>query len=60
MPVRYLFLDEVDAYPGDIEDEGDPVVAGRAPAIRTFSFRAKEFICSTPKLKGIVADQPRV
>jgi phage terminase large subunit GpA-like protein len=51
MPVRYLFVDEVDAYPGDIEDEGDPVALARA-RLRTFSFRAKEFICSTPKLKG--------
>lgn len=51
MPVRYLFLDEVDAYPGDVGDEGDPVALARARA-RTFSFRAKEFICSTPKLKG--------
>ena len=34
MPARYLFLDEVDAYPGDIEGEGDPVaLAGaREPA----------------------------
>ena len=52
MPVRYLFVDEVDAYPGDIEDEGDPVALARA-RLRTFSFRAKEFICSTPKLKGM-------
>jgi phage terminase large subunit GpA-like protein len=51
MPVRYLFVDEVDAYPGDIEDEGDPVALARA-RLRTFSFRAKELITSTPKLKG--------
>jgi phage terminase large subunit GpA-like protein len=51
MPVRYLFIDEVDAYPGDIEDEGDPVSLARA-RLRTFSFRAKEFIASSPKLKG--------
>ena len=25
MPIRYLFLDEVDAYPGDVDGEGDPV-----------------------------------
>jgi phage terminase large subunit GpA-like protein len=25
MPARFLFLDEVDAYPGDIEGEGDPI-----------------------------------
>jgi len=25
MPVRYLFLDEIDAYPLDVDGEGDPV-----------------------------------
>jgi phage terminase large subunit GpA-like protein len=51
MPVRYLFLDEVDAYPGDVEGEGDPVSLAEARA-RTFSFRAKRFLCSTPLVKG--------
>ena len=52
MPVRYLFLDEVDAYPGDVEGEGDPVSLADART-RTFSYRAKRFITSTPKIKGI-------
>ena len=26
MPARYLFLDEVDGYPGDIEGEGEPIL----------------------------------
>ncbi len=26
MPVKYLFLDEIDAYPGDSGGEGDPVL----------------------------------
>ena len=26
MPARYLFLDEVDGYPGDVEGEGDPIL----------------------------------
>ena len=51
MPVRFLFLDEVDAYPGDVEDEGDPVALAEARA-RTFSFRAKKYIVSTPLLRG--------
>ena len=29
MPVRYLFLDEVDAYPPSADDEGDPVALVR-------------------------------
>jgi phage terminase large subunit GpA-like protein len=28
MAARYLFLDEVDGYPGDVEGEGDPVNSG--------------------------------
>jgi phage terminase large subunit GpA-like protein len=51
MPVRYLFLDEVDAYPGDVEDEGDPVQLAEA-RISTFGLRAKELLTSTPKMKG--------
>ncbi|MBL8235331.1 MAG: phage terminase large subunit family protein, partial [Bryobacterales bacterium] len=38
MPVRYLFLDEIDAYPGDIDNEGDPVMLAEART-RTFSRR---------------------
>lgn len=51
MPVRYLFLDEIDAYPGDVESEGDPVALAEARA-RTFSVRAKKFLTSTPLIKG--------
>jgi phage terminase large subunit GpA-like protein len=49
MPARYLFLDEVDAYPGDLEGEGDPV---ELAVKRTATFRRnrKVFICSTPTL----------
>jgi len=50
MPVRYLFLDEVDAYPGDVDGEGEPVELARA---RTRSFaRKKVFLVSTPTLSG--------
>lgn len=52
MPVRYLFLDEIDAYPGDVEAEGDPVALAEART-RTFSFRAKKFMASTPLIKGM-------
>lgn len=49
MPVRYLFLDEVDAFPTDVDGEGDPV----SLAIRrttTFS-RRKVYLSSTPTVK---------
>ena len=26
MPARWVFLDEVDAYPGDVDGEGDPLI----------------------------------
>jgi phage terminase large subunit GpA-like protein len=52
MPVRYLFLDEIDAYPGDVEGEGDPVALAEARS-RTFSFRAKKFFASTPLIKNM-------
>jgi phage terminase large subunit GpA-like protein len=51
MPVRFLMLDEVDAYPGDLENEGDPIALAEART-RTFSFRSKIFLLSTPKLKN--------
>ena len=51
MAARYLFLDEVDAYPGDVEGEGDPVNLALART-RTFA-RRKVFLCSTPKITGI-------
>jgi phage terminase large subunit GpA-like protein len=51
MPARYLFLDEVDGYPGDVEGEGDPIlVAERRSA--TFQ-RRKILLVSTPKTKGL-------
>nr|USU31104.1 phage terminase large subunit family protein [Methylobacterium sp. OTU13CASTA1] len=51
MPARYAFLDEVDAYPGDVDGEGDPValVANRTT---TFGRSAKMFLVSTPTIHG--------
>lgn len=50
MPIRYLFLDEVDRYPGDVGGEGDPVELARART-RTFG-NSKELITSTPTEDG--------
>ncbi|CAH1657119.1 Phage terminase large subunit family protein [Hyphomicrobiales bacterium] len=51
MPARYAFLDEVDAYPGDVDGEGDPIalVANRTT---TFGRKAKMFLVSTPTIHG--------
>ncbi len=53
MPVRYLFLDEVDGYPVDVEGEGDAISLAEART-RTFT-RRKIFIVSTPTISGVSA-----
>jgi phage terminase large subunit GpA-like protein len=53
MPVRYLFLDEVDGYPLDVEGEGDAISLAEART-RTFA-RRKIFIVSTPTISGPAA-----
>ena len=50
MPVRYLFLDEIDAYPGDADGEGDPVNLAIQRS-STFS-RRKVLLISTPTIQG--------
>jgi len=50
MPCRYLFLDEVDGYLGDVDGEGEPCALAIA---RTTNFpRRKIFITSTPTIEG--------
>lgn len=50
MPVKYLFLDEVDAYPLDVEGEGDPVNLAVA---RTRTFKRRKILkVSTPTIAG--------
>ena len=50
MPARNILEDEIDAYPADIGEEGDPIGLAEARA-RTFA-RRKIFRISTPKIKG--------
>lgn len=50
MPARYLFLDEVDGFPGDVDGEGDPIALAEART-RTFQ-RRKIFIVSTATVAG--------
>lgn len=51
MPVRYLFMDEIDAYPLDVSGEGDPI----SLAIRRTSTFARRKILkvSTPTIEGL-------
>ena len=52
MPARYLFLDEIDAYPGDVDGEGDPILLAERRSA-TFRRRRKVFMVSTPTVKGL-------
>jgi phage terminase large subunit GpA-like protein len=51
LPIRYLMLDEVDAYELDLGGEGDPVALAQARS-RTFGARRKVFAISTPTIEG--------
>lgn len=48
---RFLFLDEIEAYPASADDEGDPVDLARKRS-ETFGIRRKTLMGSTPKLKA--------
>lgn len=51
MPARYVFLDEIDAYPQELEGEGDPIKLAEA---RTTTFpRRKVFLVSTPTIESL-------
>lgn len=51
MPAKNLFLDEIDAYPDDLEGEGDPTDLAIART-RTFASKKKIFKCSTPTMES--------
>lgn len=52
MPARYLFLDEVDGFPSDLDGEGSPIqLAVRRTA--TFRRNRKVLMVSTPTIKGL-------
>ena len=51
MPARFNFSDEIDAFPGDIDQEGDPIALIKA-RMTTFGRAAKMFLVSTPTVHG--------
>jgi phage terminase large subunit GpA-like protein len=51
VPVRFLLLDEVDAYPYDLDGEGDPIELA-VNRTKTFA-RRKVLIGSTPTVKDV-------
>lgn len=52
MPARYLFMDEIDGYPRDIEGEGDPILLAERRT-STFQRQKKILLVSTPTIKGL-------
>lgn len=52
LPVRYLVLDEVDGFPADADNEGDPVALAIQRTV-TFRGRRKIMLISTPTHAGI-------
>ncbi|MEK5069803.1 phage terminase large subunit family protein [Sporosarcina sp. FSL K6-1508] len=49
-PIRYLFMDEVDKYPGATKKEADPIRLARERT-KTYTTNKKIFITSTPTLR---------
>ncbi len=49
MTARFLFLDEIDAYPGNVK--GDPIALAEVRD-RTFGWRRKAFLVSEPTISG--------
>jgi phage terminase large subunit GpA-like protein len=52
MPARWVFLDEVDAYPGDLDGEGDPIALAEARTSRTNALVAGVVLQLVETVKG--------
>lgn len=51
-PCRYVMLDEIDAFPEDVENEGNPIDLA-VERTRTFRSKRKIYKPSTPTIKGL-------
>lgn len=51
MPARYLYCDEIDAFPANVDGEGDPIDLARK-RLTTYKPVSKTFLTSTPTVKG--------
>lgn len=51
MPIRYLFMDEADRFPLELEDEGDAYTIAMERA-NSYGYRKKVLVTSTPTIKG--------
>lgn len=53
MPIRFLFCDEIDEYPGDVDGQGDPIALAEKRQSGPVHSRRKTFLASTPTVKGL-------
>ncbi len=53
MPIRYLFCDEIDEYPNDVDGQGDPIALAEKRLSGPSYNRRKVFLVSTPTIKGV-------
>jgi len=53
MPIRWLFCDEIDEYPGDVDGQGDPIALAEKRTTGPSFPQRKVFLVSTPTVKGI-------
>ena len=53
MPIRWLFCDEIDEYPGDVDGQGDPIALAEKRTTGPLYSRRKVFLVSTPTIKSI-------
>jgi phage terminase large subunit GpA-like protein len=53
MPIRWLFCDEIDEYPGDVDGQGDPIALAEKRTTGPTYPRRKVFLVSTPTVKGL-------
>lgn len=54
MPIRYLYGDEIDRWPFDVDGEGSPIDLAEQRT-QTFRARKKILLTSTPTIKGMSA-----
>lgn len=54
-PIRFLFADDVDEYPGDVAGQGDPIslAEARTSAFNDPPYLSKVFLVSTPTVRGV-------
>jgi phage terminase large subunit GpA-like protein len=53
MPIRWLFCDEIDEYPGDVDGQGDPIALAEKRTTGPTYPRGEVLLVSTPTIKGL-------